>query len=637
MRTPRPVVLVLALLLWAGPLQAAGIAERDLWYLLSAQGEAIGSVHVVSQPADDGLVRLVWTTRVPINFLGQQQETRVTTELVMTEDWRPVSMTSVTAEMSGSTVVEGELLEGQLTITSTTDAGTTTSSTPVEGGRPLIFESCLGEWLAAQDAGPEPLQVEAVDDGTWQLVQLTARPLPPDGHDRRWKISRATGERLTLRLGADGFEAGRDYPDLGLALTRCTEQEAAAVQPIQQTGRTVLSFAVDRPLPALDQLTGLTVELRWRDILLEDFELEDDRQRLVEHGEDDQGHRAVVVLGAPPPAPADQPFPIRQDGLEPFLAVTEFIKPFDTAIGATAREIATGQDHALGAVRALSTWVHEAVDGALIAETLSGPEVLARRTGKCSEYAILFASLARSLGLPTRVALGERLVGDSWGGHMWNEVFVGRWIPVDATVDEVGASMALLKFVHSDTVAGTQPLRWALTSSLDIRVLDYAVAEGVEPLLTGLDGGTFTHVEDGYRIRAPRDDWPVHDLSEAGTVTLRFEVPRAPGVQIHFAAFELPPGVEAATLARSRVEALFRPLYDSLEVSAEEALRVAGGEGLRSELVGRHADRDGATRTTEIVWVDGSDGFLLNLVAPEQQHAAHTDAFEALLASFERL
>ena len=109
----------------------------------------------------------------------------------------------------------------------------------------------------------------------------------------------------------------------------------------------------------------------------------------------------------------------------------------------------------------------------MIAETLTGPEVLACRKGKCSEYSTLFASLARAVGIPTRIALGERMMPGQWGGHMWNEVYVGRWIPVDASVNEVGTSFALVKLIDHESVEGTQPLRRALPASFGIAIKDH--------------------------------------------------------------------------------------------------------------------------------------------------------------------
>jgi hypothetical protein len=92
------------------------------------------------------------------------------------------------------------------------------------------------------------------------------------------------------------------------------------------------------------------------------------------------------------------------------------------------------------------------IEPCLIAETLSGPEVLACRKGKCSEFATFCLAVA-SAGIPTRIALGERMMPGQWGGHMWNEVYVGRWIPVDAGANEVGKSAVLVKLIDHDQAA----------------------------------------------------------------------------------------------------------------------------------------------------------------------------------------
>ena len=68
--------------------------------------------------------------------------------------------------------------------------------------------------------------------------------------------------------------------------------------------------------------------------------------------------------------------------------------------------------------------------GTLIPETLSGPEVLQCRNGKCSEFSTLFASLARSLGIPTRIVLGDprRTPRDARGmsGHSLGRPYTRR-------------------------------------------------------------------------------------------------------------------------------------------------------------------------------------------------------------------
>ncbi len=64
--------------------------------------------------------------------------------------------------------------------------------------------------------------------------------------------------------------------------------------------------------------------------------------------------------------------------------------------------------------------------------------VAIHRSGDCTEYAVLLAALARSLGHPARVAIGTLIakIGTELGafGHAWTEIHhEGAWRLVDAT------------------------------------------------------------------------------------------------------------------------------------------------------------------------------------------------------------
>ncbi len=58
---------------------------------------------------------------------------------------------------------------------------------------------------------------------------------------------------------------------------------------------------------------------------------------------------------------------------------------------------------------------------------------LMRGSGDCTEHAVLFASLMRAHGVPTRLVAGIYLTrGGLWGYHMWNSYWNGdRWRPID--------------------------------------------------------------------------------------------------------------------------------------------------------------------------------------------------------------
>lgn len=58
------------------------------------------------------------------------------------------------------------------------------------------------------------------------------------------------------------------------------------------------------------------------------------------------------------------------------------------------------------------------------------------RKGICFDYASLFTAMCKSIGLKSRVIVGEALSGNEYVSHAWNEVYLAdekKWINVDAT------------------------------------------------------------------------------------------------------------------------------------------------------------------------------------------------------------
>ena len=135
---------------------------------------------------------------------------------------------------------------------------------------------------------------------------------------------------------------------------------------------------------------------------------------------------------------------------------------------------------------------------------------------------------------------------------MWNEVYVGRWIPVDAGANEVGTSFVLVKLIDHETVEGTQPLRQALPASFAIAIKDHRSKPSslAGKFKTGIAGRVYTNAELGCRMTAPGEDWSIEEVKEPGAAVIRFKVPdQGKGdVQLHFVAFSLPVPLEPKML-----------------------------------------------------------------------------------------
>ncbi|MDF2925274.1 MAG: transglutaminase [Paenibacillaceae bacterium] len=71
-------------------------------------------------------------------------------------------------------------------------------------------------------------------------------------------------------------------------------------------------------------------------------------------------------------------------------------------------------------------------------------DVLTAGKGICYDYASLFAAMARSVGIPTKLMMGTSDYVKEY--HAWNEVYVGdKWVVVDTTIDAASGKGQLAK------------------------------------------------------------------------------------------------------------------------------------------------------------------------------------------------
>jgi transglutaminase-like putative cysteine protease len=119
----------------------------------------------------------------------------------------------------------------------------------------------------------------------------------------------------------------------------------------------------------------------------------------------------------------------------------------------------------------------------------SAREVLRTRVGDCNEHTALYVALARSLGIPARIAVGLVFTRGAFYYHAWPEVYLdegnrrGVWLPVDPTLNEFPADATHLRLARGglDRQAAILPL----IGKLKLTVLELDLAPGSTPVLVG--------------------------------------------------------------------------------------------------------------------------------------------------------
>ncbi len=114
---------------------------------------------------------------------------------------------------------------------------------------------------------------------------------------------------------------------------------------------------------------------------------------------------------------------------------SEGVPSDDPQMRALAEKIVKGANTDFEKMARLTKWVNHYIeyDPSMVGKYLDAYEILKERRGVCVEYSTLFATLARSLGYPTRFVGGLAEGEHGITGHMWVEVYLGRWVPFDPT------------------------------------------------------------------------------------------------------------------------------------------------------------------------------------------------------------
>ncbi|MCE9599697.1 MAG: transglutaminase family protein [Spirochaetia bacterium] len=121
-----------------------------------------------------------------------------------------------------------------------------------------------------------------------------------------------------------------------------------------------------------------------------------------------------------------------------FLLPDPYITSEDPAIIKLARSVVGTEKDPWKKVEILNNWVFTNIKKKnYTLGYASASEVVRDLEGDCTEHSVLFAALARALGIPTRVVMGlvyiEAANGPVMIFHQWAEVRFDTWIPVDPT------------------------------------------------------------------------------------------------------------------------------------------------------------------------------------------------------------
>lgn len=152
----------------------------------------------------------------------------------------------------------------------------------------------------------------------------------------------------------------------------------------------------------------------------------------------------------------------------------ELIQSDDAAIGEAAKDAVGDATDSIVVAERLNSWVFDNIEKANAVSIPSAREVLKTKKGDCNEHTQLYVAMARSIGLPARVAAGLVYLDGSFYYHAWPEVWLSDtagWTPVEPTFGVFPADATHLRFVSGAMSSQAEIVRFV--GKLKIEVIEY--------------------------------------------------------------------------------------------------------------------------------------------------------------------
>jgi transglutaminase-like putative cysteine protease len=175
--------------------------------------------------------------------------------------------------------------------------------------------------------------------------------------------------------------------------------------------------------------------------------------------------------------------------LRPFLAPEPLLESDDPEIRRQAEAATAGATDPRARAERLTRAVNAMLDKKATVGLPSAREVLRTKVGDCNEHTALYVAMARSIGLPARIAVGLAYTRGAFYYHAWPEVYLdegrgrGRWLPTDPTFNEFPADAMHVRLLRGglDKQAAILPL----IGKVKMDILDLDLAPNSTPVLVG--------------------------------------------------------------------------------------------------------------------------------------------------------
>lgn len=361
-------------------------------------------------------------------FFGGEQNTKVSTM----ELWGERTARGLSVKVKSGDQEQTQTLTASPGVLTSTSASFVLFRRGLEAGKKYTLEILIEPLLLVERA---EINVKGIETVKFQGKDIEAYVLEVKYADNKvisW-VSTKTGENIK-KISSEG--AAAQFLQ-GFTSKRESKNEALTFDPARVLELEEL-FAwslipVKKPIKEPQKLKNITVRLS--KLPQKDYFIQDERQSWsqVGGGEGNWGGQLRIKVDD---FAEGQSLPLSEvkKGKEEYIKSDAFAQSNHPEIIALAKQIVGSETNTYRASKKINQWVFKNIKKKY-QDSFSALDILKTLEGACQGHSQLFGALARSQGIPTRMAYGLVYQPSEKGFlyHQWPEVWVGRWVALDPT------------------------------------------------------------------------------------------------------------------------------------------------------------------------------------------------------------
>jgi len=449
-------------------------AQRE-WKEIYLKGKKVGYAVNLIKPIDEGFF-IQEELFLQVNLMGVANGVET---LIQSETDRQFRLKSFHFRLRSGVVTfkaSGYIADGDLVVSTGEGAGSRSKRITLNGATPLMGAG-LGHFFKSRKMRVgDTFTLPVFDASAMAHREATFRVVGRESirvNRRTYAALRLETELLGQRMSFWLDEDGSTLKEEGfLGLTAIKSSAANAPRGLEDIGEGGLdlyeltAITPDKGLPEHARMTYLRVRLSgFEDADLAPEDLNSGRQTF-------QNGLIEITQEALPASPAyllpDGP---DDEALRPFLLPAFNIESDEQEIITKAHQIAGDERRPLVVCRKLLNWVYHQIEKRPVVSIPSAAEVLRTGMGDCNEHATLLTALLRAMGIPARMSCGLVYTRGRFFYHAWTEAYVGSWVTLDATMNQIPVDVTHIKLVQGNLdkqveIAG-------LIGKLNVGVLEY--------------------------------------------------------------------------------------------------------------------------------------------------------------------